>query len=117
MHTGRGPPSSLSLISLTTATFNRPHSPPPPFTPRPGELRCTYRAYDSVDEVSPAYSLAFSLDGGRLYAGVNRAIHAWDVARPGRDHATLTTYRKHQEGQPGGWGGCESTGAGAAGVT
>jgi hypothetical protein len=28
-----------------------------------GELRATYRGYNDVDEVTPAFSLAFSPDG------------------------------------------------------
>ncbi len=89
-----------------------PHASPPPAScaphnkaPRPlcqpGELRCTYRAYDAADEVTAAFSLAFDPEGGRLYCGYNRAIRSWDVARPGRDYQTLTTYQKGQEGQPG----------------
>jgi hypothetical protein len=29
------------------------------------QLRATYRAYDAVDEVTSAYSVAFDLDGAR----------------------------------------------------
>lgn len=34
-----------------------------------GELRCSYRGHDDVDEVTAAYSLAFSPDGLHIYAG------------------------------------------------
>ncbi|KAK9842676.1 hypothetical protein WJX74_000538 [Apatococcus lobatus] len=66
-----------------------------------GQLRATYRAYDAVDEVTPAASVAFSPDGAAVWAGYNRTIHAWDVGRPGRDYSTIVTHRKRQDGQPG----------------
>ena len=34
--------------------------------------------------MAPAHSLAFSLDGGTLYCGFNRAVRAFRVERPGR---------------------------------
>ncbi len=51
--------------------------------------------------MTAAYSLAFDADGTRLYCGFNRCIRAFDVARPGRDYRTISTYQKKQEGQPG----------------
>ncbi|KAK9861596.1 hypothetical protein WJX84_007684 [Apatococcus fuscideae] len=66
-----------------------------------GQLRATYRAYDAVDEVTPAVSVAFSPDGMSVWAGYNRTIHAWDVGRPGRDYSTIVTHKKRQDGQPG----------------
>ena len=34
-----------------------------------GTLRCSYRGYNEADEVTAAYSLAFTPDGARIYAG------------------------------------------------
>lgn len=56
-----------------------------------GSLRCSYRGYNAVDEVAAAYSLAFSPDGSKIYAGYDRAILVFDVSRPGRDYVQLTT--------------------------
>ena len=69
-----------------------PSSCPPahthPLAPRPasspGELRCSYRAYNELDEVEPAHTLAFSADGTALFAGFNRCLRRFQVARPGR---------------------------------
>ena len=66
-----------------------------------GQIRATYRAYDAVDEVTPAISVTFSPDGASVWAGYNRTIHAWDVGRPGREYSTIVTHKKGQEGQPG----------------
>lgn len=52
--------------------------------PPAGELRCSYRAYDDMDEVTAAHSLAFSPDGHRLFCGFNRAVREFRVDRPGR---------------------------------
>lgn len=66
-----------------------------------GQLRCTYRAYDSVDEVTPAYSLAFTPDGSKLYGGFNKAMRIWDTARPGREYTEVSTHRKGTDGLSG----------------
>lgn len=66
-----------------------------------GQLRCSYRAYDAVDEVTAATSLAFSLDGARLFGGFKNTIRAWDTSRPGRDYQEMVTFRKGSEGLPG----------------
>ncbi|CAM1303054.1 WRAP53 (predicted) [Pycnogonum litorale] len=65
-----------------------------------GQLRCTYRAYNSVDEISPAYSLAFNSQGSKLYCGFNKMIRIFDVAIPGRDFEQRPTVVKKQ-GQSG----------------
>ncbi len=54
-----------------------------------------------MDEVTPAFSVAFAPEGAAIWAGYNRTIRAWDVGRPGRDYSTIVTHKKHQEGQPG----------------
>lgn len=48
---------------------------------RAGELRCTYRAYDAADEVTAAYSLAFSPDGAKLWCGFNRHVQGRRASR------------------------------------
>ncbi|XP_064638725.1 telomerase Cajal body protein 1-like [Lineus longissimus] len=53
-----------------------------------GELRCTYRAYDQADEITSAYSVAFSNSGDKLYCGFNGAVRIFDINRPGRDCET-----------------------------
>ena len=66
-----------------------------------GQLRCSYRPYNSLDELSPAYSIAFSPDGKQLFAGGRSALHFFDLERPGREHTTLTTHSRKKEGQTG----------------
>ncbi|XP_072972349.1 uncharacterized protein [Typha angustifolia] len=50
-----------------------------------GQLRCTYRAYDAMDEITAALSVSFNSSGTKLFAGYNKSIRIFDVHRPGRD--------------------------------
>ncbi|KAF6768042.1 Telomerase Cajal body protein 1 [Paragonimus kellicotti] len=50
-----------------------------------GTVRATYRPINHMGELISAYSITFSSDGLRLYAGFNRFIHVFDVSRPGSD--------------------------------
>mmetsp|Transcript_7340 Transcript_7340/g.11720 ORF Transcript_7340/g.11720 Transcript_7340/m.11720 type:complete len:393 (-) Transcript_7340:656-1834(-) len=68
-----------------------------------GSLRGTYAAYNHLDEVHSALSLCFNCGGSKLYAGVDRGIYVFDIARPGAQidfHATSKT-RKSKGGQRG----------------
>lgn len=66
-----------------------------------GAVRGSYRAYDAVDEVVAATSVAFSACGSRILAGFNCCLRVWDVARPGRDYREFVTHRRRQDGLPG----------------
>lgn len=44
-----------------------------------GELRCTYRGYDDVDEIEAAISVIFSNDGENIYAGYKKSIKVFDT--------------------------------------
>lgn len=46
-----------------------------------GKLRCTYRAYDHLDEITAAHSVAFTADGTKLYSGHKNAVRVFDIAR------------------------------------
>ncbi|KAI5712775.1 hypothetical protein M8J76_005275 [Diaphorina citri] len=50
-----------------------------------GEIKATYRPYNQVDEVTHAYSLAFSLDGNKIYAGFLSEVKIFSTDRPGRE--------------------------------
>nr|CAG4643987.1 EOG090X06W9 [Lepidurus arcticus] len=62
-----------------------------------GELRCSYRAYNQVDEVTAAYSVAFDPSGTKLYCGFDRSIRIFYVNQPGRD--CETRYTKSSKGE------------------
>ncbi|CAN6457758.1 unnamed protein product [Victoria cruziana] len=66
-----------------------------------GQLRCTYRAYDNMDEITAAYSVAFNPSGTKLFAGYNKAIRAFDLHRPGRDFEHYPTLSGNKDGLPG----------------
>ncbi|KAK9152163.1 hypothetical protein Syun_010472 [Stephania yunnanensis] len=66
-----------------------------------GQLRCTYRAYDSMDEITAALSIAFNPTGSKLFAGYNKSIRVFDLHRPGRDFEQYSTIQGNKEGQSG----------------
>jgi WD40 repeat protein len=66
-----------------------------------GELRCTYRAYDAMDEITAAFSVGFNPDGTKIFAGYNSSIRVFDLHRPGRDFRQYSTLQKNKEGQAG----------------
>ncbi|CAG5120627.1 unnamed protein product, partial [Candidula unifasciata] len=67
-----------------------------------GQIVANYRAYDQFDEITAAYSLSFSLDGQKIYAGYNKAIRIFDTDYPVRSCKTVKTYNsQRKDGQTG----------------
>ncbi|KAL4093755.1 hypothetical protein PRIC1_011185 [Phytophthora ramorum] len=68
-----------------------------------GELRASYRAYDHLDELASAQSLAFNSTGTKLFAGFDRMIRFFDLSQPSRDFRArpLTKTRRARKGQRG----------------
>ncbi|XP_004504976.1 uncharacterized protein [Cicer arietinum] len=66
-----------------------------------GQLRCTYRAYDAMDEITAAFSVAFNPAGTKIFAGYNKCIRMFDLHRPGRDFELHSTVKDKKEGQTG----------------
>ncbi|AES90430.2 telomerase Cajal body protein 1 isoform X2 [Medicago truncatula] len=66
-----------------------------------GQLRCTYRAYDAMDEITAAFSVAFNPSGTKIFAGYNKCIRMFDLHRPGRDFKLHSTVKDKKEGQTG----------------
>lgn len=50
-----------------------------------GALRCTYRGYDTVDEVEAALSACFSADGSSIIGGYRKSLKVFRTDLPGRD--------------------------------
>lgn len=67
------------------------------------QLRATYRAFDHLDEIAPANSLAFNTTGDKLFAGFDRMIRFFDISQPGRDFRArpLSKTRRSRDGQRG----------------
>ncbi|GFU42113.1 telomerase Cajal body protein 1 [Nephila pilipes] len=65
-----------------------------------GKLRCSYRCYDQMDEVTAARSLSFDADGSRIFCGFDKTIRIFNVDLPGRNFETRQTFAK-KSGQPG----------------
>ncbi|XP_010529395.1 PREDICTED: telomerase Cajal body protein 1 [Tarenaya hassleriana] len=66
-----------------------------------GEIRCTYRAYDAMDEITAAFSVGFNPDGTKIFAGYNSSVRVFDIHRPGRDFKQYSTLQGNKEGQAG----------------
>ncbi|KAK6633411.1 hypothetical protein RUM44_004013 [Polyplax serrata] len=49
-----------------------------------GNLRATYQPINQFDEVTPAYSVAFSPEGSKLYSGYKKIIRIFNICYPGR---------------------------------
>uniref|UniRef100_A0A1B6D0K4 WD repeat-containing protein 79 n=2 Tax=Clastoptera arizonana TaxID=38151 RepID=A0A1B6D0K4_9HEMI len=64
-----------------------------------GELRSSYRGYDQYDEVVAANSVAFSIDGAKLYCGYHNSVKIFSTDKPGRDYTNINT--KVAAGQTG----------------
>ncbi|XP_066975683.1 telomerase Cajal body protein 1 [Macrobrachium rosenbergii] len=54
-----------------------------------GKLICSYLPYDHLDQLVAAYSIAFNLDGSKLFCGFNKAIRIFQVSRPGREFVKI----------------------------
>lgn len=65
-----------------------------------GELRCSYRPYNHLDEPVAAHSIGFDNFGEKLYCGFDKMVRVFNVNRPGRCFEERPTNVK-KLGQPG----------------
>ncbi|KAL5841758.1 hypothetical protein ACOSQ3_012361 [Xanthoceras sorbifolium] len=92
--------SASDPVSCVFASTTRDH-PIHLWDATTGLLRCTYRAYDAVDEITAAISVAFNPAGTKIFAGYNKAVRVFDIHRPGRDFEQYSTLQGNKEGQTG----------------
>nr|AFK42969.1 unknown [Lotus japonicus] len=92
--------SAADPVTNVFATTTRDH-PIHLWDATSGQLRCTYRAYDAMDEITTAFSIAFNPAGSRIFAGYNKCIRIFDLHRPGRDFELHSTVKDKKEGQTG----------------
>lgn len=59
-----------------------------------GSLRCSYRAFNHVDEFVAANSVAFSSDGAKIVCGYDKCIRIFDLSIPGRTCSSHSTFTK-----------------------
>jgi len=52
-----------------------------------GDLRCSYRGYNAVDELESAMSVTFSADGQNIFCGYKKNIKIFTTSRPGREYS------------------------------
>ncbi|CAN1180974.1 Telomerase Cajal body protein 1 [Linum perenne] len=65
------------------------------------QLRCTYRAYDVVDEITAAILVAFNPAGTNSLAEYKKCIKVFNVHRPSRDFVQHSILKGNKEGQIG----------------
>ncbi|KAI9120551.1 hypothetical protein K1719_007584 [Acacia pycnantha] len=92
--------SASDLVTNVLATTTRDH-PIHLWDATSGQLRCTYRAYDAMDEITAAFSIAFNPAGTKIFAGYNKCIRVFDLHRPGRDFELHSTVKDNKESQMG----------------
>ncbi|XP_056171825.1 uncharacterized protein LOC115693487 isoform X4 [Syzygium oleosum] len=92
--------SATDPVSCVFASTTRDH-PIHVWDATTGQLRCTYRAYDAVDEITAAFSIAFNPAGNKIFAGYNKSIRVFDVHRPGRDFEMHSTLQGNKEAHTG----------------
>uniref|UniRef100_A0A803LPM0 Telomerase Cajal body protein 1 n=1 Tax=Chenopodium quinoa TaxID=63459 RepID=A0A803LPM0_CHEQI len=92
--------SASDMTSCVFATTTRDH-PIHLWDSTTGELRCTYRAFDAMDEITAAFSVAFNPTGTKIFAGYNKTLRVFDVHRPGKDFKQHSTLQGSKEGQSG----------------
>ncbi|KAI7756400.1 hypothetical protein M8C21_011640 [Ambrosia artemisiifolia] len=92
--------SASDPVSCVFATTTRDH-PIHLWDTSTGQLRCTYRAYDNMDEITAAFSIGFNPTGTKIFAGYNKSIRIFDIHRPGRDFEQRSTIQGNKEGQSG----------------
>ncbi|XP_018319282.1 telomerase Cajal body protein 1 isoform X2 [Agrilus planipennis] len=51
-----------------------------------GDLRCSYRGYNNVDELEAAISVTFSADGQNIFCGYKKNVKIFSTSRPGREY-------------------------------
>lgn len=56
-----------------------------------GDLRCSYRGYNSVDELEAAISVTFSADGQNVFCGYKKNVKIFSTGRPGREFVEYPT--------------------------
>ncbi|RZB40126.1 telomerase Cajal body protein 1 [Asbolus verrucosus] len=56
-----------------------------------GNLRCSYRGYNSVDELEAAISVTFSADGQNIFCGYKKNVKIFSTGRPGREYFEYAT--------------------------
>ena len=71
-----------------------------------GQIRATYRPYNTLDEMESPTVVAFSPDGATIYTGgfrTDRLLHVFDLAVPGRVSTVLRLgkTRRSSDGQKG----------------
>lgn len=54
-----------------------------------GDLRCSYRGYNAVDEVESALSVSFSADGCEVIGGYKKTLKVFKTDVPGRDYNSI----------------------------
>ncbi len=78
----------FNIRLLSTSRYNPIHL----WDAYSGQLVCTYRAYNYADEVIAAHSIAFSLDGTKIYCGFEKSFRIFDTCFPGRQCLTKATF-------------------------
>lgn len=68
---------------------SRQHEPIQMWDAYNGDLRCSYRGYNAVDEVESAYSVTFTPNGASIIGGYRKTLKIFKTETPGRDYNSV----------------------------
>ena len=66
-----------------------------------GDLMTSYKCINHLDELTHAFSLCATPDGGQFLAGLKNQVRTFDLERPGRSCQVTVTGDKSGKGQVG----------------
>ncbi|XP_028405488.1 telomerase Cajal body protein 1-like [Dendronephthya gigantea] len=61
-----------------------------------GQVRCSYRSFNNMDEIVSPHCVAFNSDGSKIYCGFDKMVRVFDTSRPGRQCQQRRTVSKKQ---------------------
>lgn len=103
------PPAVPGFGAPLLAVAARAH-PPRLVDAATGATLASYVPLNDVHEPAPALAVAFADGGARLLAAVGESVRFFDVARPGRDVAAISTRRPRRRSASAGDDGAELAG-------
>lgn len=54
-----------------------------------GQIRCSYKGFNHLDELVNAYSISFNNMATKIYCGYNKCLKVFDISRPGKNYQDI----------------------------
>jgi telomerase Cajal body protein 1 len=56
-----------------------------------GQIRCSYKGYNHLDELVNSYCISFNTECSKIYCGYDKYIKIFDISRPGKNYTDIKT--------------------------